>query len=240
RPFWQSWWSARSVMVVEVNGDEKAWWSGTRFPASTIVFAYRFELPYSASPDIEDVEPVGGTLYVQLIDGTRWVYEHMALPWIHGLNSPGTSAGKTLKELAASGWVERRQPSDAELRFFDEMPKVTGPPREICAGADLDLASLSGANLSGLNLSGASLSGADLHEADLSGADLVRADLHWVDLSGADLSGANLSKADLREACLVGATLSDANLSYANLTAKSRGMRTNLAGANLAGANLAG
>jgi uncharacterized protein YjbI with pentapeptide repeats len=234
---------------MEVNGDEKAWWSGTRSPTSTIVEAYRFELPSSALPDTEDVDPVGGTLYVQLIDGTRWVYENMALPWIRGLNTPGTSAGKTLKELGASGWVGRRPPSDAELRFFDEMPEVTGPPREICAGAHLNLANLRGADLSGADLTEADLSGADLAEADLSGAQFVRADFHWADLRGANLSGANLTDANLREADLRGANLSGANLTRANLTSEqglidlmwlggNHSLRTNLSGANLSGANL--
>jgi hypothetical protein len=198
---------------VEDNGDE----TGTIFPVSTIVEGYKFKLLPSALPDTEDVDPVWGTLYVQLIDGTRWVFEGMAVRWVHGMSFSGTSTGKMLKMLGASGAVWRRPPSDAELRFFDEMPEVTGPPREICAGAHLNLANLRGANLSGRDLSEADLSGADLYEADLSAAQFVRADFHWADLRFANLSGANLTDANLGEADLRFANLSGANLSGANL-----------------------
>ena len=91
-----------------------------------------------------------------------------------------------------------------------------------------------GAHLSGANLSGADLSKAHLPGANLSGADLSKAHLPGANLSEAHLSGANLSGADLSKAHLPGANLSEANLSWANLS------EAHLSGADLSGANLSG
>ena len=210
---------------------EEAWWVGARYPASTIVDVYRFELPSSALSDTKDVHSVLGMLYVQLINGTRWVYEDMSLSAYGNFDSPGTSKGKMLMMWASSKAFGRRPPSDAELRCFDESRTATDPP-EICAGVDLRLADLSGRNLSGRNLSGANLSGADLNEADLSGTHFVRADLLGADLSGANLTKANFCESDLAESDLAGANLAGINLDHAHL------VKANLAGANLASSNL--
>jgi uncharacterized protein YjbI with pentapeptide repeats len=116
------------------------------------------------------------------------------------------AAGPLRRELGlALAQIERLSQGDADaLEALDvaahrrEVNALLRRTSELVrAGAQRQLADLSGADLSGKNLSGADLVGASLRGACLIGADLSGADLNLADLTGADLRGAKLSGADL-------------------------------------------
>jgi uncharacterized protein YjbI with pentapeptide repeats len=113
------------------------------------------------------------------------------------------SLARAQTERLSEGSADALEALDVAAHRRDVNALLRRASELVRAGAQRQLADLSGADLAGRNLSGADLVGASLRGACLIGADLSGADLKLADLTGADLRGAKLTGADLSTSIFV-------------------------------------
>ena len=224
---------------------DKAWWSGTPFPALLV------------GADLRNVD------FVDISDGWRdpetarkayrvtWCKDHGLAPDVCGQADPSQDDAPILAHrrklwcqdhLPPAAADDNRALADRCTDWFAQLDSeftsdwttersavLATLTRRDFLGHDFREAELSGARLEGADLSGARLEGAELSWARLEGAVLLAARLEGAVLLSARLEGANLIGARLEGAVLLAAGLEGADLSWARLE-----------GANLIGARLEG
>ena len=227
---------------------DKAWWSGTPFPALLV------------GADLRNVD------FVDIPDGWRdpetarkayrvtWCKDHGLAPEVCGQADPSQDDAPILAHRRDLWCQDQLPPAVADDpraladRCRDRFARLdseftsdwTTERRAVLAtltrrdflGHDFRKADLRGARLEGANLTSARLEEAALQEARLEGAVLWEAGLEGADLWEAGLEGAVLAGARLEGAGLDGTRLEGANLVLAGLEG------ANLWEARLAGADL--
>jgi len=232
--FWQGWWSARSVVVVEVNG-----------------------YPIGPGADLRGANLSGADLSGADLRGAnlsgadlRWVNLQgvdLSDAEFRGLSAPP----QTTNWHRRYGDVRR-----ADLRGAN-LARATLRGANLSGGVDgcssFVGADLTAANLSGTDLRNTSLLGVEFIKADLSGANLEGAYIYGTSFNEADLSGANLdglpdhggefldalvggveTRSSFRLAKLPNASLKNSHLGDADFRS------ADLSGASFVGANLSG